>query len=648
MPVSPQDFALWASATGQRYPQNALERAQLTPEVFNFVRNLPKTGLPGRAGEVVDSVIYDHPTAIRHEDDNSLYTAPITPDNHVPKVAGTIGNTLTSDHYEAHLAENQEDAADTNSFARNAAKAALAAGVIAGGIAAAQSPAIRGRISEFLTQFGTPREGVVDMVAAAGDITPQTTAQNYNQEVIAPQTRVQQVVRGSDPGTPLKTADPTTTQATSVKPVTESEIITTTQNFSPKEEFIAYRPDPREMVSPEVAEARRKAATEALLQKAASRRETYQSEIPGVKAELMALRSPLLGLTEGTGELTVQAESRPLTIAPAQQNLFELTTQNLSPVADPWTGEQTVLQGTRETPLSERIQRFTSQFANTPDTDAWASRSELARSQGEADIAALAAQGLSPRGIERIRPTRPSIYEALAEVAPTDIEINPLYERTVANIGPQAEISKTASGTGIRGISRIADVPDSIDRQRQVSGPDTFVDAPIEMSADIRGSERQPPSPLGRVPMDSQGRPVPIRTISREGLRSEIDDYAIRTGKGAGLGIYGPEKGYAAGAINRETGEYTTAATRRPTEVPKFIETQERTPFGNVSRQAIQSMVETGKISSKGQLAAAQQELDSRARKIESLKLAQRVLRGEVAIPPVQGPRSPSGYGGYL
>jgi hypothetical protein len=233
MPVSPQDFALWASATGRKYPSTPGERAQLTPEVFNFVRNLPKTGLQGAAGVGVERVVYEQPIAVRHEDDNSVFTSPITPDNHVPKVAGTVGNTMTSDHYEGQQLENEEDKADGTNFARTAAKLALAAGLVAGGVAAARSPAVRGRVSEFLSQFGTPREGVVDTVAATGDITPPTTAQNYDQEVIAPQTQIQQAARGAAPGTPLKAMDPTTTESFQVKPVTESEVITTTQNFGP-------------------------------------------------------------------------------------------------------------------------------------------------------------------------------------------------------------------------------------------------------------------------------------------------------------------------------------------------------------------------------------------------------------------------------
>ena len=519
MPVSPADFALWASSTGRKYPQTPAERAQLTPEVFNFVRNLPKTGLSGGLGEATEAVIYDQPAAIRHDVDNSVFSAPITPDNQIPKVAGTIGDTLTSDHYESQLAENEEDKVESGSFARNAAKIALAAGLVAGGVAAARSPEIRGRVSEFLSQFGTSREPVIDTVAATGDITPETTAQRYDQEVVPQQVQFRQAARGADPGTPLKATDPTTTESVRVKPVTESEIITSSQTFAP--------------------------------------------------------------------------------------------------TADPWTGEKTVLQGTRETPLTERVGRFISEFAETPNVDPWMSEGDIARAQSEADIARLRERGVPEHMIERRRLVRPEVIErALAEVAPTDIEIDPLREQTVVNVGPLAGVSKAASGTAIRGVGRIAEVPEAIERRRQVSGPDIFVDAPIEMAQDIPGREKQ--------------RPVAIE---------RIDPYAERTSKGAGLGIYGPEKAYAAGAISRETGEYTEAAGRKPTDVPKFVAAAERTPFSGVSSGALQNMVESGKISSRGQLAAAQQELESRARQIESLKLAERVRRGEVTLPRSQGPR---------
>jgi hypothetical protein len=101
-----------------------------------------------------------------------------------------------------------------------------------------------------------------------------------------------------------------------------------------EEEFVAYRPDPKEMVAKQVADARRQAATEGLLQAAAARRGTFQPEIPGVKATLMELRAPAAVSAEEAGELVAQAESRPLSAAPAQQNLFKYVQQAAEPEGD--------------------------------------------------------------------------------------------------------------------------------------------------------------------------------------------------------------------------------------------------------------------------------------------------------------------------
>jgi len=87
-----------------------------------------------------------------------------------------------------------------------------------------------------------------------------------------------------------------------------------------EQEFVAYRPDPKEMVSRPVAEARRQSATEGLLKAAEARRGTYQPDIPGTQATLLELRSPLLDETAGLIE--PQAPSRPLSIAPQQQSIF--------------------------------------------------------------------------------------------------------------------------------------------------------------------------------------------------------------------------------------------------------------------------------------------------------------------------------------
>lgn len=101
-----------------------------------------------------------------------------------------------------------------------------------------------------------------------------------------------------------------------------------------EEEFTPYRPDPKEAVSRQVAEARRQAATEGLLQAARTRREAYQPELPGIKGTLMALRAPAGVSAEEAGELVAQAESRPLSAAPAQQNLFKYVQQAAEPEGD--------------------------------------------------------------------------------------------------------------------------------------------------------------------------------------------------------------------------------------------------------------------------------------------------------------------------
>ena len=45
MPVSPQDFSLWARVTGNKYPSTVKEKAKLAPDVHRFIQNLDKEGM---------------------------------------------------------------------------------------------------------------------------------------------------------------------------------------------------------------------------------------------------------------------------------------------------------------------------------------------------------------------------------------------------------------------------------------------------------------------------------------------------------------------------------------------------------------------------------------------------------------------------
>jgi len=143
MPVSPQDFNLWARVTGKKYPSTPEEKAAVAPEVHNFTRNFGKQGA---------------------------------------------------------LGEQQKE--QRPSLAQNIAKGALIAGGVAAGVAAARDPRVQqavqtgfatakeattnatARVKEFLQTVGSPRTVDVDVVGASYDVTPNTTAQNYQQQVV--------------------------------------------------------------------------------------------------------------------------------------------------------------------------------------------------------------------------------------------------------------------------------------------------------------------------------------------------------------------------------------------------------------------------------------------------------------------------------
>lgn len=123
-------------------------------------------------------------------------------------------------------------------------------------------------------------------------------------------------------------AEEFTRQARAERPVGISQI--SIQDVVPtEEEFVAYRPDPKEMVSREVAEARRQAATSALLKASQSRQEPYQLSLGGeFSPTLQSIRSSEFGpnLTQirerALGLVPAEAPSRPLNIAPNQLNIF--------------------------------------------------------------------------------------------------------------------------------------------------------------------------------------------------------------------------------------------------------------------------------------------------------------------------------------
>jgi len=359
MPVSPADFARWAAATGKKYPQTAEERAAAAPEAFAYARNLGRAGANAPGSRVGGRIVFEQPISAQSADDNSVFQSPVTPDNNIPKVAGTLDNTMTGEHYDNQQRDLVEDNRRSNNLVDRIGKVALAAGLTAGGVALATNPSARSavnsafntarhqaesvgsRISAFLGGLGA--EGVTDseFVQNSGDITPPTTSQRYQQEKIPNAMQAMQAAKGANVGTPEREIVPTTTEATAVKPVTESDIITSSQTFAPRE--TGYRSSAlaefEQAVPPSEAiqTARRQAATEQLSRasEAIRSREPYQPSIPGINTTLMEIRSKELGVSPEAAGI-YQPPTAPSKLGPTTEQM-----QLLSQTPDPWTGEYT-------------------------------------------------------------------------------------------------------------------------------------------------------------------------------------------------------------------------------------------------------------------------------------------------------------------
>ena len=320
MPVSPADFALWARATGNKYPDTAEEKLAAGPQAYSYAKNIARTGGNAPSGRVNGSIFYSQPESTENSAPNSLFNAPVTPDNRAPKVSGTLDSTLTSEHFQNDEEYEVSEHNQQHSLLNTLGKAALAAGTVAAGLAVARSPGgqqalqnaqtvvkenaqdIGGRVSSFLGGLGGGRTVDPDVIRNSGDITPPTTGQRYNQQDVPAATQEVQIAKGAPTGSSLEATLPPTSESYSVKPVTESDVITSSQTFGPRS---AYEGGSRalqnlEQVLPSseaVQTARVESAKQDLLSAARQGRGTYQMEIPGSGATLMALRSKEAGVS---------------------------------------------------------------------------------------------------------------------------------------------------------------------------------------------------------------------------------------------------------------------------------------------------------------------------------------------------------------
>lgn len=168
-------------------------------------------------------------------------------------------------------------------------------------------------------------------------------------------------------------------------------------------------------------------------------------------------------------------------------------------------------------------------------------------------------------------------------------------ERTVVNIGPQAQITSTAAGTAIRGASPSYYEAMPITRERQLTGTgDPLVyGAPDEMGPDIPGSARVTAS----LPSD-----IPQSTLSKQEIKYSFLNKPPQPelpGGPAGIGVYGIEPAYVPGAVSKTTGEYSAASERQPSYVPGWLQRKQmRSGFESLTTPQLQAAAEkaTGRI----------------------------------------------------
>ena len=187
--------------------------------------------------------------------------------------------------------------------------------------------------------------------------------------------------------------------------------------------------------------------------------------------------------------------------------------------------------------------------------------------------------------------------------------------QSIPNIGsdPQSSVTQAASGTSIRGRSRVQNQPDEF-RQRldslsrpvreDVASVDpggtltmstgeelTELDMPEEVTANYRRLTRNPIS--GQ--MQEEYAPKGMRAVST----AEGKTYYVPIQDPGGVGIYGQERSYASGPTvkfdmpeqERVAGAYTKAAMRKPTDMPFTERTQGGSRFTGLNSDQLSSFI---------------------------------------------------------
>ena len=355
MPVSPQDFALWASVTGNNYPETASERMALSPHVHNFVRNFGKSGANRVLEQPGSNAIYNQPVSAQHLNPNSVFGSSVTPDNNVSKIVGTYDSTLTGEHTANQEAERIEDTSKQYNLVRNIGRAAIGAGLVAGGVALAATPEgrqtvqnaattvkqgaqnISNRVSSFLGGIGADRGIDPDTIRNSGDVTPPTTAQRYNQADVPVATQEIQLAKNSPVGSMER-------ELLNIKPVTESEVLTSSQTFAPSQTGDIVAQHQRREAATRLANVARKLKSGMSfsdIKYGVEATDPPLPNLPGLEQQGLSERIRSLSSVELPETMPATTSQQTSALNPSLTDEIDLFVAGLTKSADPWTGEYT-------------------------------------------------------------------------------------------------------------------------------------------------------------------------------------------------------------------------------------------------------------------------------------------------------------------
>lgn len=519
MALSPADFYAYSRATGVPVPEDPYEKAELAPQVLEFRRNQLKA----------------------------------------PQQEQNIGQAL--------------GAAALGTAA--AIGAGLAARRFFGRGTQAAKPATR-PTSRGITvgDLKAYAEGPVSKVAAPRAAV-QPLADPWGQDTVPPSIKPAATVNPSVP------APGTTTNALEIDP--------TDRLIAEFQEMKAAETQAKETKSQELRQRMGKAYGQQLYKTADQLLDELQGESlttlqqASAPAQAAQVNNAFESGTNQVIDRIEQIERRDPQYDPTQNALLN----EMADADEAWMRQQEPPQGALDLEVEETRPLTSQDFADIAKDEMIARRQAVeARGlrPGTARFERALAEGWASKpnllpGSEKFNQniSLPTTIRSAVEAASADPldPLGELKERSLINIGPDAQIEQTAAGTAIRGASSVAHEALPKLSLRQLLGG--------EMGPDIPGSQRVRGAMAEDIPESQLSKQEITYGFLNQAAEPEIP------GGSAGIGVYGVDPNYVPGAMSKATGEYSAAASRKPTYVPKWLEKREATPFAGLGAQHLQN-----------------------------------------------------------